>query len=55
VDINVMHRRLGHLNFRSLKRMVAQKQLGNIAKLTGEPAFCEACVLGKMKKLPFKA
>lgn len=53
VDINLMHRRLGHLNFRSLKRMVAQKQLGNVTHLSGQQQFCEACVLGKMKKLPF--
>lgn len=53
VDINIMHRRLGHLNFRSLKRMVSQKLL--VTGLSGQPAFCEACVMGKMKKLPFSS
>lgn len=36
-----------------LKQMVKKKQLKGVVKPTGQPEFCEPCVLGKMKKLPF--
>ena len=54
VNINVLHRWMGHISMHRLKRMVAKKQIKDIDKLTGEPNFCEPCVMGKMKKLPFK-
>jgi hypothetical protein len=53
VDINVLHRRMGHTGIDRLKWMVKKKQLKGVTKLTGHPEFCEPCVLGKMKKLPF--
>ncbi|KIK75728.1 hypothetical protein PAXRUDRAFT_171916 [Paxillus rubicundulus Ve08.2h10] len=34
--------------------MVKRGQLCGIDVLTGTPSFCEACVLGKMKKLLFE-
>ncbi|KIK75477.1 hypothetical protein PAXRUDRAFT_101423, partial [Paxillus rubicundulus Ve08.2h10] len=34
--------------------MVKWGQLQGIDILTETPSFCEACVLGKMKKLPLK-
>jgi hypothetical protein len=48
IDINVLHRRMGHHNFQSLQRMVRKGQLENIDKLTGEPEFCEPCAGAKM-------
>src|SRR5437588_4197938 len=35
--------------------MVKNGQLHEISTLTGTPAFCEPCIIAKMKKLPFKA
>ncbi|KIJ11770.1 hypothetical protein PAXINDRAFT_36859, partial [Paxillus involutus ATCC 200175] len=34
--------------------MVKSGQLQGIDTLVSTPTFCEACVLGKMKKLPFE-
>jgi transposase InsO family protein len=45
---------MGHIGMHRLKQMVAKRQIKDIEALTGVPKFCEACVMGKMKKLPFK-
>lgn len=52
-DINHVHRVLGHTNFESIRDMVRHGRLDGVTSLTGVPEFCEACVLGKMKKKPF--
>jgi hypothetical protein len=52
-DINDVHRKLGHTNFQSIRDMVRHGRLDGITSLTGMPEFCEACILGKMKKQPF--
>jgi hypothetical protein len=54
VDINLLHRRLGHISTNRIQQMVKSGQLQGIDTLAGTPTFCEACVLGKMKKLPFE-
>ena len=48
-----MHRQLGHVGFDTLHCMVKCRQIDSVTKLTRSPDFCEACVLGKMKTLPF--
>jgi hypothetical protein len=53
MDINHLHRISGHTNHQLLQNSVSKGGLGEITSLTGQPKFCEACVLGKMKKLPF--
>ena len=52
MDINHLHRISGHTNYQLLQNSVSKGQLGEMT-LTGQPKFCEACILGKMKKLPF--
>jgi hypothetical protein len=52
IDINLLHRRLGHISTNRIQQMVKSGQLQGIDTLAGTPTFCEACVLGKMKKLP---
>jgi Reverse transcriptase (RNA-dependent DNA polymerase)/Pol polyprotein, beta-barrel domain/gag-polypeptide of LTR copia-type/Integrase core domain/GAG-pre-integrase domain len=54
IDINVLHRRMGHAGTGKLKRMVHQGQLRDIETITGNFEFCEPCALGKTRKLPFK-
>jgi len=52
MDINHLHRISGHTNYQLLQNSASKGRLGEIT-LTGQPKFCEACTLGKMKKLPF--
>ena len=55
VDINLLHRCMGHISTNHIQHMVKSGQLQGIDTLVGTPIFCEACVLGKMKKLPFES
>ena len=55
VDINVMHRRMGHVAHERIQQLVSKRQLKHIDPLTGKPQFCEPCTMGKMRKLPFKS
>ncbi|KAJ2911698.1 hypothetical protein MD484_g8716, partial [Candolleomyces efflorescens] len=54
IDMNTLHRRLGHASERRIRQMVNRGQLKGITKVEGKLDFCEPCTLGKMKKLPFK-
>lgn len=54
IDINVLHRRLGHLSRNRLKKMVNEGQIEGVDDLTGNLEFCEPCTLAKIKKSPFK-
>lgn len=53
MDINLLHRRMGHQSFDALRRAVAAGHIKGITKLTGKQAFCDACAVGKMKHLTF--
>ncbi|KAF9552472.1 hypothetical protein CPC08DRAFT_602428, partial [Agrocybe pediades] len=53
MDINLLHRRMGHIDHARLKKMVAGGKISNISSTTGTPHLCEPCTLAKMKKLPF--
>ena len=53
VDINLLHQWMGHISVNRIQGMVKSGLLQGIDTLTGTPTFCEACTLGKMKKLPF--
>ena len=55
VDINLLHRRMGHIFTNHIQHMVKSGRLQGIDTLVGTPIFCEACVLGKMKQLPFES
>ena len=45
---------MGHVSPNRIQQMVKSGQLPGIDTLSGTPTFCEACTLGKMKKLPFE-
>jgi transposase InsO family protein len=53
MDINHLHRISGHTNFQLLQKTVSKGGYGGVTTLTGIPKLCEACILGKMKRLPF--
>ena len=53
--MNTLHRRLGHISIDWIESMIKNGQLHGISTLTGTLAFCEPCIIAKMKKLPFKA
>jgi hypothetical protein len=53
VDVNLLHRRMGHISIPRIEQMVRHGQLKGIDAISGTPDFCEPCTLGKMKKLPF--
>lgn len=53
VDINVLHQRLGHLNFGAVRQLVRAGQVRGVKGLVGEEKFCEACVMGKHHRQPF--
>ena len=52
IDINVLHRRMGHIGHSSIRQMVLKGQLHGIDSVTGSETYCEPCIQGKMK-LPF--
>ena len=45
---------MDHVSPNQIQQMVKSGQLPGIDTLSGTPTFCEACTLGKMKKLPFE-
>ena len=48
MSINELHRRLGHLNFRTLREMVSKGAISGITlEKSSEAEFCSACVQGK--------
>jgi hypothetical protein len=53
VDINVLHRRLGHLNFDDIKRLVGKGMVEGVDSVGGRQEFCEHCVMAKAHRLPF--
>ena len=51
-DINIWHRRLGHVNLSYMKQLRNKAATG--IEFLGEPKSCTICVDGKMIKKPFK-
>ena len=53
LDINLLHRRLGHLGYDNVKRLVDKGMVDGVTSVGGCIEFCEACVHGKQHRLPF--
>ena len=49
--MDLWHRRLAHVNTGQLRQLASQAE-GIDIPLKGKPSFCEACVEGKMHRLP---
>lgn len=55
IDINLLHRRQGHLGHDNVKRLVAKGMVDGVDSVGGRIEFCEACVHGKQHRFPFPA
>ncbi|KMQ88959.1 putative retrotransposon, partial [Lasius niger] len=54
LNINVWHKRLGHIHKRALCELVNKDMVEGVRVKNTKEFFCEACQLGKLHKLPFK-
>jgi hypothetical protein len=56
-DIILWHNRLGHLSLRAIKKLQSNAGVTGMAvkPSSGDECICEACMLGKMCKTPYKA
>jgi len=53
MDINDLHRRLGHLAFDDCKKLVYRGMVEGVDALWGQQVFCPGCVQGKIHRAPF--
>ncbi|PVF93165.1 hypothetical protein CPB86DRAFT_716051, partial [Serendipita vermifera] len=53
MDINSLHRTLGHLNYDDCRRLVAKKLVADVDTLTGRVDLCVSCVKAKHARSPF--
>jgi hypothetical protein len=53
-DIDLWHKRIGHVNFQRLQDLQTKQVVFSLPKFSGRTAqICEACQLGKQHRLPF--
>ncbi|KAG8479817.1 hypothetical protein CXB51_029556 [Gossypium anomalum] len=52
-NAGLWHRRLGHINFRSLDMLNKQNLVEDMSKMEASDTVCEVCQLGKQARLPF--
>src|SRR3954470_21258153 len=52
-DSKLWHKRLGHLNYRSLGHLSSKKLVHGIPKILKLEKSCEVCMKGKQPRLPF--
>jgi len=52
IDINILHRRLGHLRLDNCHLMVNRRLVDGVDKITGKEEFCEGCAYGRSKRKP---
>lgn len=50
IDINILHRRLGHLGIDNCRLMVNHRLVDGIEKVVGKEEFCEGCAYGRSKR-----
>jgi transposase InsO family protein len=52
-DSKLWHKRMGHLNYRSLGHLSSKKLVRGIPKIVKPEKSCEICMKGKQPRLPF--
>ena len=50
IDINTLHRRLGHLGIDNCRLMVNHRLVDGVDKIVGKEVFCEGCAYGRSKR-----
>ena len=53
IDINILHRHLGHLGQSNLQRLIEKAMVEGIDSVGGRLEFCESCAHGKQHRHPF--
>lgn len=54
-DIRIWHERLGHINNKAIRELVASETISKLDLSSVDKLFCEGCMYGKQHKLPFKS
>ena len=49
INVNVLHRRLGHLGIDNCRVMVNHRLVDGVDKIVGKEEFCEGCAYGQSK------
>ena len=52
IDINVLHRRLGHLGTDNCRAMINHQLVDGVDSVVGKEEFCEGCAYGRSKRKP---
>ena len=52
IDINVLHRRLGHLGADNCRTMISRQLVDGVDSVIGKEEFCEGCAYGRSKRKP---
>ena len=50
IDINILHRRLGHLGIDNCRLMVNHRLVDGVDKVVGKEEFCKGCAYGRSKR-----
>jgi hypothetical protein len=50
IDVNILHRHLGHLGIDNCHLMVNQKMVDGVNWIVGKEEFCEGCAYGQSKR-----
>jgi len=50
IDINILHRRLGHLGIDNCRLMVNHRLVDGVDRIVGREDFCEGCAYGRSKR-----
>lgn len=56
VSLDIWHRRLGHINYTTLKKMLSENHVNGLSfpEHSNQESVCEGCLFGKMPRLKFK-
>ena len=50
INVNILHRRLGHLGFDNCRTLVNRRLIDGVDKITGSDEFCEGCTYGRSRR-----
>ena len=50
IDVNILHRHLGHLGIVNCQTLVNCQLVDGVNKITGEEEFCKGCAYGWLRQ-----